>query len=143
MATLIRIRLPNRSEFKKLVWTKHDHIVILGVNRHIDWNQGFFTHIWGGFLKVVALDYDANGEEPIPFYVSDQEPKTQLRPHHVAEVIRRLIEEIPHFQIIALIMLAVCIGIAGVAAYLAYDAGNKAQAVVPQIRQLLNQTGII
>jgi len=125
MATLVRIRLPNRTEYRKLVWSKKDSILVLGSNYHIDYNKGFFTTIWGGLLKVVCLDYEEGHEEPISYFDGKVRTSTELRPHHVSAVIRSLIEEIPHFQWIVIIALIAIGIIAGVSAYYGYDASSK------------------
>lgn len=120
MAILVRIHLPNRSEIRKIVRTKKDYFILRGDNYHIDFNKAYFTHIWGGFIKIACLDYEKGREEPIGYFESDIKTSTELRPHHVAEVIRRLIEEIPHFQFLALIFLIICMIICGIAVYFGY-----------------------
>lgn len=140
MATLIRIRLPNRSEYRKYIWSRKDSVVLLGDTYHIDYNKGFFVKTWFG--KVVCLDYEKGVEEPISYFTQDvnDEPRTKHKPHHVAEVIRRLIEEIPHFQILALILLIICIAVGCIACYLGWDAGTKSSDTLEYLKSYVNAT---
>ncbi|MEO5350241.1 MAG: hypothetical protein H7836_11410 [Magnetococcus sp. YQC-3] len=142
MAILVRIKLPNRSEYRKVIRTKKDNFVLLGDNYNIDFNAAYLTTIWGGFVKVQCLDYEKGKEDPVYYFNKPDEniPRTKHKAHHVAEVIRRLIED-QRIAIIMLIVTIVAAGCAGIAAYLAYDAGSKASECLDLMRRLYNNTG--
>ncbi|MEO5351370.1 MAG: hypothetical protein H7836_17270 [Magnetococcus sp. YQC-3] len=144
MATLVRIRLPNRSEYKKILWgAKKDYFVLKGNNYHIDYNKAFFTSVWGGFLKVSCLDYEHGKEEPVEYFRHGIETSTELRPHHVADVIRRLIEEIPHFQLIVLILLLISLAVGGIAVYLSYSNGDALSSIKAEVHALYNNSFVV
>ena len=138
MATLIRIRLPNRNEYCKVVRTKQDSVVVLGQNRHIVPTEIYHSKRWMGFIRIPTLDYDGDNQEPTPHFNVSEESRTRHKPKHVSDCIRRLFEEIPHFQLIALILLLAGVGVAGVACYFAWDAGEKAAQSLALLRQFLD-----
>jgi hypothetical protein len=143
MAILVRIKLPNRSEYRKVIRTKKDSFDLLGDNYGIDFNCAYLTTIWGGWIKIQCLDYQKGCHDPIRYFGKLEEaPHTKLTPKLVADVIKRLFEDIPHFQLIALILLIVAIAVGGIACYFAYDSGSKVQGLTDYVHYMYNHTMI-
>lgn len=140
MAILVRIRLPDRSEYRKVVRTRKDNFTLLGDNYLIDWNAAYWTRIHLGFTKIQCLDYEKGIEHPVNYFSEKGEeiPKTKHKAHHIATVIDMLINQIPHFQLIVIILLCIVIAAAGIGAYLAYDAGQKVGALETFFRGYIN-----
>lgn len=134
MAVLIRIRTSDRNEFKKVIRTKKDYFVYKGDSYHINYQKAFFTRIWLGFIKITCLDYEKGNEEPIDYFSQETESKTVLKPHHVTEVIRKLLDEVAHFQLIVLIMMIISIILIGVNIYFNYSNNSILKEIIEIIK---------
>jgi len=137
MAILARIKLPDRSELKKIIRSKEKTFSWDGDDYNIDFQCSYISKIWLGWIKIVTLDYEKGCPDPVPYFLEDEQVKnrSKLRPDAVAQLIKKLLQEIPHFQMIAIILLIVACCACGAAAYFSWEAGSKAQAIL----DLLNQ----